>query len=55
MSYCFNLRILKEFCKVYFTKLLADYRIPTNFCIYQRLWTFCDNRLLLEAINYYHK
>ena len=39
MSYCLNLRILKEFCNVYFTKLLADYRIPANICIYQRLWT----------------
>ena len=29
----------KEFCNVYFTKLLENHRIPTNIGINERLWT----------------
>ena len=39
MSSCLHLWIFKEFCNVYFTKLLEDNRIPTNMYINERPWT----------------
>ena len=39
MSQCLNLWIFKEFCNLYFTKLLEDHRIPTNIDINGKLWT----------------
>ena len=32
-------RIFKEFCNLYFTKLLEDHIFPTNININERLWT----------------
>ena len=29
----------KEFCNVYFTKLLEHHRFPTNIGVNERLWT----------------
>ena len=49
---CLNLRIFKEFCYVYFTKLLEGDRIPTNIDINERLWVgwFGENGTSLRFI-----
>ena len=45
-----NLWIFKEFCNVYFTKLLEDHRIPTNIGINERLWTGLEDSEQMEQV-----